>query len=178
MIIYLIGFMGSGKSTIGKLLATDLNFAFFDSDKVIEQESGQTIGEIFKTSGEDYFRKLEQSVLNNHLSRNGDAIIAVGGGMPCFFDNMAYMKKTGLTIYLKMSADAIFQRLKSLSPSARLQRPLLANKTDKELLTYIKDTLSKREMFYNQSELIILNEESDVHLTLERIKNAIKYLKK
>jgi shikimate kinase len=176
MNIFLLGFMGSGKSTIGKLLSSDLKTNFIDIDHVIEEKYKKTIGEIFSKEGEEKFRLLENDIITTNFTRNSEAVVSVGGGLPCFHNNMETMNNLGTTIYLKMSAQAIFERLWLLPEAARAQRPLLANKSKTELLNYIEQTLTAREPFYNKAKLIISNETFDATITLARIKMALSYL--
>jgi shikimate kinase len=176
MNIFLIGFMGSGKSTIGKLLSQKFQMKFADLDTIIEQNQGKLVGEIFKDFGESKFRELEHDMLLE-ITNSDNQVVSVGGGTPCFFRNMELMNQKGLTIYLKMSAEAILNRLDRLPPSAKALRPLLANKSKPELTEFIVSTLGKREEFYNRAKIIVFNEISDTHVALERISTAILYNK-
>ena len=175
MNIFLIGFMGSGKSTIGRLLATKQGINFIDVDQVIEEKYKKSIGEIFAIEGETRFREIEHNTLQNNLDNNISSVVSVGGGLPCFHENMDLMNSKGITVYLKMSAEAIYSRLVALSEQSRALRPLIANKSNEELKVYISETLIKREPFYNQAKLVISNENSDVSLCVSRIKQAISY---
>lgn len=177
MNIYLIGFMGSGKSTIGKLLSKKLNMPFIDIDTTIEQTQGKIVSEIFSEMGEQKFRELEKEIITE-LAKNNNQVVALGGGAPCFFDNMELLNRNGITIYLKMSPTAIYERLLQLPPKARASRPLIANKTDKELFTFIASTIEKREPFYNKAKLIISNEGNDTSSTLERINKGLLFYSK
>jgi shikimate kinase len=143
-IIYFVGFMGSGKTTLGKRLAKKLEIPFIDLDAKICEVTGKTIPEIFDKEGEESFRKIEQETLRN-LSVKEAAVVSVGGGTPCFFDNMSWMNKHGLTVYLKLSPKAILRRLSSSNLS---ERPLLKNLTNTELLTFIEEKLKDREAYY------------------------------
>src|SRR5690606_34726901 len=108
--IYIVGYMGSGKTTFGKRLAAKLNMAFVDLDNLIEVTEGKTINEIFELKGESYFREKEKEILQTTVFVN--TVVATGGGTPCFFDNMSWMNTNGKTIYLKMTAQALESRLK------------------------------------------------------------------
>src|ERR1035437_10296834 len=143
MNITLIGFMGSGKTTVGKVLAEKMGLDFADLDSVIESSEKSSIADIFKTKGEDYFRELERDALNSLLKKD-NLLIATGGGTPCFFDNLANINKNSISIYLKMSADSLFERLKN-EPN---HRPLIKDLKDKELRLFISDLLATREPFY------------------------------
>ncbi len=163
--IYLIGFMGSGKSTAGKNLATLLNWEFTDLDEMVEKYSGKTIPEIFQKEGEDYFRKLETEMLDS-LKSVENLVVSTGGGTPCFNDNMAFMLKTGLTIYLKMTPEQLFDRL---SGSTDL-RPLVKNIDNDHLLDFIEDKLKLREQWYNMAEISVDGMLLDVNMLRGLIK--------
>jgi len=170
-IIYLIGFMGSGKTTVGKRIADKLGWIFIDIDEVIEHTTGMKIALIFKEKGEDYFRELERESIKKfgEMSR---MVIATGGGAPCFFDNMDAMSHNGITVYLKMSPAALTARLMQLTVEERNQRPLIAGKSEAALLEFVTNTLSKREPFYSSAKLIIQNEDT-AELAAERIFKCI-----
>ena len=150
MIVYLIGYMGSGKSTIAKKIAASLAWSFIDLDKAIEEEIKLSISEIFKVRGEAYFRELESDVLRKFKSHK-NTIISCGGGTPCYHDNMEYMNDTGITVYIRMTPAALRSRLKV----NKSNRPLIADKNDDELLSYIQESLSLREKWYTKAKLEI-----------------------
>ncbi len=150
MLIYLIGYMGCGKTTAGEKLASRLGYEFIDLDSVIEKEQNQTISEIFKTKGQDAFRLMEREALKKTFSLT-DTIVSTGGGAPCFFNNMDEMNKHGKTIYIELTPKALVSRL----VSAKDKRPLISEKSDIDLLVFIKEELAKREPFYNKSQLKI-----------------------
>jgi shikimate kinase len=147
--IYIIGFMGSGKTTTGKKLAASLQWAFIDLDREIEAASGKTISEIFSESGEEYFRKIESDQLQN-LDIKEDTVISVGGGTPCFSGNMHFMNKTGIVVYLRMTPDQLRSRL---SPDPD-KRPLLKDINESDRYRYISEKLSEREIYYNMASVI------------------------
>jgi shikimate kinase len=150
MKIFLVGYMGSGKSTAGKKLAVKLDFEFIDLDKFIESECGLTISEIFAEKGENEFRALEHNALKKLLTKD-NVVIACGGGTPCYYGNMELMNNNGITIYLKMSAAGLASRLlKAKSP-----RPLIENKTEEQLQDYITEQLEKREDVYHQAQYTV-----------------------
>jgi shikimate kinase len=153
MIIFLVGFMGSGKSTLGRRLARKIDYPFTDMDEDIENEEQKTISDIFREKGEDYFRKLENAYLQK-INNDKNLVIATGGGAPCFFNNMEVMNKKGVTIYLKMSPASLAFRLRE----AREHRPLLNEVSDQQLNDYVEQKLSKRENFYMQSKVVIKGE--------------------
>lgn len=143
--------MGSGKTTLGRKLANKLGYAFFDLDELIEEQEKLSISEIFSKQGENYFRTVEQKILNDKLVTNQPLVLSVGGGTPCFFDNMEFINKQATSIYLKYNAGMLYSRLSS----AKAKRPLLTEKSDEELKDFIKITLSEREGFYNQSKIVV-----------------------
>lgn len=144
MEITLVGFMGSGKTTLAKALSDGLGYTFFDLDKIIEEKENCTIAEIFATKGETYFRKMERYILTDLLTNNKNYVLATGGGTACFFDNMENINKHCISLYLKMSADTLFDRLKD----ERSHRPLIKNFNDRELKQFIRNTLIEREPYY------------------------------
>lgn len=142
--IFLLGFMGSGKSTHGKRLARLLNRPFIDLDHYIERKENKSIGEIFTKEGENHFRDLEKLYLNQVISRYAQSVISLGGGTPCFNDNMNTILKNGLPIYIQMSPEALFNRLSNSTN----ERPLLKGKTKEQSLDFINETLTEREKYY------------------------------
>ena len=146
--IFLIGYMGAGKSTLGKTLARKLNIAFIDLDRYIECRLHKTIPEIFSENGESTFRVLEKNLLHEVCDFE-NVVIAGGGGTPCFFDNIDYINTHTTCVYLQTSVDELFERLKKYRDS----RPLLQNKNDEELHAFIEKNLSSRENFYKQAAI-------------------------
>lgn len=144
--IFLTGYMGAGKTTLGKAFARELNVSFIDLDWYIEERFHKSIGELFNSRGEASFRELERNMLYE-VAEFDDVIISTGGGTPCFFDNMSYMNSQGKTVFLDVHPDVLFRRLSV----AKQQRPILQDKTDEELHSFIVDGLSKRASFYNQA---------------------------
>jgi len=165
--IFLIGYMGSGKTTIGKMLAARLNYSFVDMDAHIEEKQFKSVSRIFAEKGEDEFRKVEKNCLHE-VGEFENVIISTGGGAPCFFDNMEYMKQQGLTIYLKLTPEELRDRLES---SKANKRPLLAERKGEELLRFIAEGLNKREPFYSQAEIVVSNdtEENIVKIITELV---------
>jgi len=147
---FLIGYMGSGKTTYGKLMAKELKLTFVDLDAFIEQKFMKSISELFENLGEDGFRKLEREALHE-VSQFENSLISTGGGTPCFFDNMEYMNAHGETIYLRTSVRELRDRLKM----SRTKRPLIVGKDDKELEFFIAKSLEEREGFYLKSKYIM-----------------------
>src|SRR4028119_2148470 len=133
MKIFMIGFMGCGKTHWGKLLSEKLKVPFFDLDAMIEEREGKPIAEIFSEMGEEYFRMLEKDVLYLVTERHQTFIMACGGGTPCFFNNIDYMKRRGTTIWIHCSTDCLYERLRK----EKAARPLIQNIPDEELRSYI-----------------------------------------
>lgn len=143
--------MGSGKTTLGRLLATERKIEFIDLDIFIESRYHTSICALFKDKGEKAFREIEKSVLHE-VGEFQDVIIACGGGTPCNFDNMEYMNRHGITVFLSVDAECIFHRL--THPLAKAKRPLVAQKSDNELMDFITTTIKEREPAYSKALLI------------------------
>ena len=163
--VYIIGFMGSGKSTAGKKLASLLGWSFIDLDKRIEEQAGTTIPEIFSQQGEDYFRNVEAEVLKNLMSQT-NTVISTGGGTPCHGDNMDHMLETGLTLYLKLTP----VQLKSRLSESTGKRPLLKDLDEDSLLGFIEEKLALREKWYNRAEIIVEGINLDISLLHSLVK--------
>lgn len=148
--IYLIGFMGCGKSTIGRKLAEALSYDFLDLDTLIESQQKKSISDIFKQQGEEDFRRIENAALQSTKNMNR-VVIATGGGTPCFHDNIDWINKAGTSVYLKCAIDTLHQRLIN-----SIDRPLVQGKTTAELRTYIQQTLRSRRAFYQQAKIRVL----------------------
>ncbi len=164
-LIYIIGFMGSGKSTAGKKLASILGWTFIDLDRKIEEQAGKTIPQIFSQDGEDHFRAVEADVLRAMGSLT-ETVISTGGGTPCHGENIEFMLKTGLTIYLKMTPGQLTQRLLNSTG----ERPLLKNVPDDKLIFFIEEKLAYREKWYSKADLIIEGIDLDINLLFSKIK--------
>ncbi len=149
-LIFLIGFMGCGKSTLGKKVATKTGYSFIDLDDLIVQEINMSISEYFGAFGEQAFRKIERDQLHK-LSCLKNTIIATGGGAPCYMDNMDWMNEHGKTVYMKLPPKALLSRLSQKEVESR---PLLKGKTTEELLEFIQSKLEEREPFYNRAKII------------------------
>ena len=140
--IFLIGYMGAGKTTLGKAFAKKYNLSFVDLDWYIEERFHKTVQELFAERGEDGFRELERNMLHE-VADFENVIISTGGGAPCFFDNMDFMNKSGITVFLNVKAEILFQRLRV----AKQQRPILKGKSDDELSSFIVSALQNRAPF-------------------------------
>jgi len=149
---YLWGYMGSGKSTIGRAAAKALGLEFKDLDRVITEESGRSISEFMQERGELVFRKLERQLLLEH--QNFDGILSCGGGTPCYYDNATWMREQGATVYLSASVGWLHQRLQA-SRNRGTKRPLLAGVSDEDLAEFIGKHLFERQAFYAQAEFKI-----------------------
>ena len=148
--IYIVGFMGSGKTTVGRKLARALDMEFGDLDDAIEKKQEAQISEIFETMGESAFRAIEREMLRETADRKG-SVIATGGGTPCYSDNMEWMNEHGTTIYLQFPAAALVDRLEN----ARGNRPLISGLSKEELLAYTSEKLEERVPFYMRSDHIV-----------------------
>ncbi len=155
--------MGSGKSTLGKKLANKLNKPFFDLDGEIEKHEGKTITAIFDQHSEVYFRKLEKELLNKITTENNNFVMALGGGTPCFYDNMHFINKNGQSIYLKYNTAVLLSRL----INAKDERPLIKDKTENQLTNFINEKLAQREKYYAKSKVIV----EGVDLNLDELIN-------
>ncbi len=164
-LVYIIGFMGSGKSTAGKKLAAALGWSFIDLDKKIEEIAGKTIPEIFSHEGEDGFRSLETDVLRN-LKSLSRTVVSTGGGTPCHGDNLDFMLETGVIVYLKMSTNHLVSRLLGSTGG----RPILKNVPDDKLFDFIDEKLAIREKFYQRANIIV----EGMNLDINNLQSIIK----
>jgi shikimate kinase len=157
MRIYIVGFMGSGKTHFGKLWASTYNFSFCDIDTMIEKSEGISIAQIFEIKGEDYFRQKETGILKSTASMK-NTIISCGGGTPCFNSNMNWMKENGIVVFLNETVEIILKNVEK----DKHERPLLQNKTEEEKLVFIKQKLKDRMPIYKQSHVILSTEQLNV----------------
>lgn len=151
--IFLIGYMGCGKSTMGRAVSALTGVPFIDLDNYIEQRFHITVKEIFAQRGEGGFRDVERRMLQE-VADFEDVIVACGGGTPCFFDNMEYMNSHGTTVFLNTPIDRLHSRLMR----GRHKRPLIADKDDEELMTFIKEALAKRMEHYSKAQITFSSE--------------------
>lgn len=151
MKIFLVGYMASGKSNLGRKLAHIMKLNFIDLDQFIEKRTNKTIPYIFRTEGEEQFREMELESLKEIVTTNDNFILATGGGTPTFHHNMDYMNKQGKTVYLKVENKVLVERLKN----AKKNRPILADVTNSELPDFVKKEIKEREEYYNQAKVII-----------------------
>jgi len=164
MKIFLIGFMGSGKTTLGRKLASRMGYEFIDLDHKLEQQAELSIAEYFSIFGEDAFRELESEVLKKTLYPD-DAIVSTGGGLPCYFDNMDWMKANGKSVYIKLPPKTLADRLEA----GKEERPLLQDKHGDDLVAFIEQKLAEREGFYSQANIIV----DGLNLTAEKLEQVI-----
>lgn len=171
--IFLIGYMGAGKTTLGKAFARALGLTFVDLDWYIEERFHKSIRQLFAERGEEGFRELEKRMLHE-AGDFEDVVISVGGGTPCFFDNMEYMNEAGETVFLDVNLQVLFRRLKV----AKQQRPLLDGKTDEELMAFIQKALQKRLPFYTKAKHTFngerLEDRHQIQQSVERLKELLK----
>ncbi len=144
--IILIGYMGSGKTTVGKALSKETGMMFYDLDWYIETRMHKTVSEIFAERGEEGFRKIEYNMLHE-VAEFEDVIISCGGGTPCFFDNMDYLNQQGDVVYLKATPETLYNHLLM----AKVERPLLKDKSAEELIAYITEHLKERAPYYEKA---------------------------
>jgi len=168
MKIFLIGFMGSGKTYWGRLLSQKLGLPFFDLDEQIVNAENQSINEIFESRGEEYFRLKEKEILHIITESHNAFIMSCGGGAPCYFNNIEYMNQAGITVWINASADTIFARL----VKERSHRPLLKNVSDDELKSFIKKKFADRRIFYEQAGVSIEDENITPEKFIEKVFHA------
>lgn len=167
--IIIVGYMGAGKTTVGKALAQELGLTFYDLDWYIEERMRKTVPQIFAEKGEEGFRKIENAMLHE-VAECEDIVLSCGGGTPCFFDNMEYLNRQGDTVYLKATPDVLYKHLKM----GKTERPLLKNKTKEEMYRFIEEQLAQRETHYLEAKNVI-----DVSLmdNYEKIKTSVARLR-
>jgi len=166
MRIYLVGYMGCGKSTIGRKVAELLGISFVDLDKYIEERYFKSVPAIFAEEGEKGFREKERSSLFE-VSQFEDVVVGTGGGAPCFFDNMEVMNNNGVTVYIAPDTDVLATRLLK----SKTERPLIVGKSREDLISFIGEALQKRAPFYEKSKIIIRGENNlDPQLVIDKIR--------
>lgn len=171
--IILIGYMGAGKTTIGRQLAMALGLQFYDLDWYIEMRYHKKVSEIFAEQGEEHFRDLERRMLHE-VAEFEDVVVSCGGGTPCFYDNIQYMNQQAETVYLKLEPEVLAMHLRM----GRTVRPLILGKTEDELLQYIKDSLAQREPFYRQAKHILdvslMDNYEKIAITIDLLRKELK----
>ena len=164
-LIFLIGFMGSGKSTLGSKLAHLLGYEYVDMEHLIEETAGMTIPGIFSDLGEDVFRKWEHDILLELCERQ-KLVISTGGGAPCHNNMIRIMNDHGTTIYIQLTPESLKDRL----VRSKTERPLIKDKSEKELLNFITTLLSEREVYYNKARFIV----NGLNLKAENLEDILK----
>ena len=168
MILVLIGYMASGKSTIGRILAKKLDYDFIDLDDFIEEKEKMAVSDVFKTKGEIYFRKIESQYLKEIISEKSKIVLSLGGGTPCYNNNMDDILKANnvKSIYLKASIKTLIGRLKN----EKSKRPLVAHiETDDALTEFIAKHLFERSQFYNQAHKVISTDDKTEAVIIEEL---------
>ena len=168
MKIFLIGFMGSGKSYWGRKLSEKLNLPFFDLDEQVVSHEGKSISEIFIVHGEEYFRLQEKNTLHLLTESHDSFIMATGGGTPCYFNNIEYMHLSGTTVWINTSQNELFKRL----ISEKEKRPLISELTDEQLQGFISKKYSDRRIYYEQADMIIDDETLDLDKLIQKVFHA------
>lgn len=170
--IILIGYMGAGKTTVGKELAKALGISFYDLDWYIETRRRKTVKQIFDERGEEGFRQIEHNMLHE-VAEFENVIISCGGGTPCFFDNMDYLNQQAETVYLKASPEVLYGHLKM----GKGVRPLLLNKTPEEVQTFIREQLAYREQFYKKAkhtiDVNLMDNFEKIAITIQKIREKL-----
>ena len=171
--IFLIGYMGAGKTTLGKAFARALGLTFVDLDWYIESRMRKTVSQIFAEKGEEGFRKIEYNMLHE-VAEFEDVIISCGGGTPCFFDNMDYLNEQGDVVYLKASPETLYKHLLM----AKVERPLLKGKSTEELIAYITEHLKEREPFYEKArhtlDVNVLDDYDKIKISVQQLRELLK----
>ena len=166
--IILIGYMGAGKTTVGRELAKELGLMFYDLDWYITSRMRRTVAQLFEEHGEDGFRQIERNMLHE-VAEFENIVLSCGGGTPCFFDNMDYMNQKGETVYLKATPEVLYAHLKM----GKGVRPLLLNKTPEQVEAFVKTQLKERETFYTKAkhtfDVSLLDNSEKIHVSVKNI---------
>ena len=163
--IIIVGYMGAGKTTVGKALARELGLQFYDLDWYIESRQHKTVPQIFAERGEDGFRRIEHNMLHE-VAEFEDVVISCGGGTPCFFDNIDYMNAQGDVVYLKADPEVLYRHLLM----GKTERPLLKGKSPEELVAFITEQLARREPFYTKARHTL----DVIKISVERLRELLK----
>ncbi len=171
--IILIGYMGSGKTTVGRQLALALGRTFYDLDWYIEMRYHRTVAQLFAEKGEEGFRELERNMLHE-AAEFEDIVLSCGGGTPCFFDNMEYIRSVGESVYLKATPEVLAEHLRM----GKVERPLIKGKSPEELLEYIRTSLAEREPFYMKAKHVVdvtlMDNYEKIAITIELLRKELK----
>ena len=168
MKVFLIGFMGSGKTYWGRLLSQKLSIPFFDLDEQVTTHAGKSIPELFAEQGEEQFRLMEKDLLHIITESHDSFVMACGGGSPCFFDNIDYMNRTGTTIWINTPLETLFKRL----VDEKNQRPLIRDLADDQLKGFIFKKFGDRKIYYEQADVIVDDEPLELDKLIEKVFHA------
>ena len=170
--IILVGYMGAGKTTIGRALAKELGLDFYDLDWYIENRRRKKVAQIFAEMGEAGFRQIEHNMLHE-VAEFEDVVISCGGGTPCFFDNIDYMNRQGQVVYLNCSPEVLHGHLLM----GKTERPLLKGKSPEELIAFIKEQLASREQYYNKAryhlDVSLMDNYDKIKFTVDKLRNLL-----
>lgn len=170
--VIIVGYMGAGKTTVGRALAKELGMRFYDLDWYIEGRMRKTVPQLFAERGEDGFRQVERTMLHE-AAEFEDIILSCGGGTPCFFDNMEYMNSRGDTVYLKASPEVLCAHLRM----GKTRRPLLEGKTPEQLLGFVTEQLARREQYYMQARHVLdvnlLDNYEKIIVSVDRLRSML-----
>lgn len=170
--IILIGYMGSGKTTVGKALSKETGMMFYDLDWYIESRMRKSVSAIFAEKGEEAFRQMEYNMLHE-VAEFEDVIISCGGGTPCFFDNIDYLNRQGEVVYLKATPEVLYRHLLM----AKVERPLLKDKTPEELIAYITQHLKEREPYYSKArhtlDVTLLDNYDKIKVSVDKLRQML-----
>jgi shikimate kinase len=169
MRIFLVGYMGSGKTKTAEALSKIFKYKAVDTDKLVVEKTGKTISSVFEIEGQEFFRDIERDVLRT-TAKSDNIIVSTGGGTPCYFDNMKWMNENGITIYIEANSGLLFHRL----ATSKAGRPLIEKLNDIELMEQITGHLAVRVPVYKQSNIIVNALSVDVKMLAEKIKNFSK----
>ncbi len=172
-IVFLAGFMGSGKSTIGPILANTLGYEFVDLDTLIEQREHEKIGKIFSDKGENYFRSVERALVTE-LSQRPRIVVSLGGGTIVHQPTLDVVKQQGILIYLKADAEQIYRRLRPKGDRPLLRTPEGVLMDDEQLKTRINELLSQRSAFYEQAHIIMHTDDKKIGLTIDTLVHKLR----
>ena len=168
MKIFLIGFMGSGKTHWGRLLSQKLSFPFFDLDSQVEEYAGKSIAEIFAAEGEEQFRLIEKDALHIITESHESFVMACGGGSPCYFNNIEYMHQSGTTVWINTPLEVLFERL----VKEKDKRPLIKELSDEQLESFIRKKFADRKIYYEQADVKMDEEPVQIEKLIEKIFHA------
>lgn len=171
MKLFLVGYMGCGKSSLGRKIAKRAEMRFVDMDSVIEEREGASVGDIFRYEGEEYFRGKERELIEEVALAADDVVVSTGGGVPTWQDNMARMNEIGVVVYLRRTAERIASRL---SPHGRQKRPKLRGLNDEELVRFMRENMAEREPFYSQARYCIDCDNLGDEELIEKIGSILK----